>query len=931
MNEERVFRYICDAVTIPLLKEMAEKGKVGGITATDIEKALNINRNNASTLLNKLVKKRQLIKIDTRPVYFLPRKAVEEFLNKVNVLDVYTAEEFVQQLHQGDNPTDPFSMLIGYDSSLKYQVEQAKAAILYPPNGLHTLITGESGTGKSLFAKIMHQFGLKERGLSENEFPFVEFNCADYFNNPQLLMSQLFGHVRGAFTGANEDKVGLVEKANNGILFLDEVHRLPPEGQEMLFFLIDTNRFHRLGEINNIRQANVLIIAATTENPQRALLRTFIRRIPILIQMPSVREKSMRERIALIEHLFAREAAVIKHELVISPEVIKALATLDCPGNIGQLTSEVKLLCARAFLECQEPNDVLEIGEDKLTSKEKSEENKFKTLSTEDQKILQNYNTEIVVKPTSEIAYLYRRWNDDRIYNSLREHLQIFTASGLSKEEINKHLSKEIETYYQHMIRRFTHKKVQMDDLYKLVGKGIVDFAMETIEYASQRLNIKYSKKSIFGFAFHIKYLLEQVKQRKLLTEKERQYIKKEYVKEFAVAKEIIGKLEANFCRTIPDDETYFITLLLANTTPDEVESSNTVSIMVITHGDSIASSMASVANSLLGTDLILAVDMPLDKSIEETYQETLQAVRMLDHTKGIILLVDMGSLTSFGMRITKDTGIPTKTIANVSTPLLLEVTRNALFKNLSLDEICQNSLATINQINLNYPPKKPQAVLSVCVTGEGVSKAFKNMLEEKLAKSNLDHIKVFAMEYMEVKNNSPTFARIMEDYELVACIGNVNPKLPVPFIHIERLLSRDGVSEVLNALEMVSKSNQQQSFETFDDVYKESEALLIKYLTYLNPHLAIRRAKSFIEALDLKEIKSNRALQVSLPLHLGFMLERKITGEEVQFPKQDHYIQNNFELYTKIKSKISILTEGLNVNITDADICFLILAIIGS
>ena len=63
------------------------------------------------------------------------------------------------------------------------------------------------------------------------DYPFVTFNCADYFNNPQLLLSQLFGHVKGAFTGADTDKIGLVEKANGGILFLDEVHRLPPDGQ----------------------------------------------------------------------------------------------------------------------------------------------------------------------------------------------------------------------------------------------------------------------------------------------------------------------------------------------------------------------------------------------------------------------------------------------------------------------------------------------------------------------------------------------------------------------------------------------------------------------------------------------------------------------------------------------------------------------------
>lgn len=74
----------------------------------------------------------------------------------------------------------------------------------------------------------------------KDDAPFKSFNCADYYNNPQLLMSQLFGYAKGAFTGADQDHEGLVEKADGGVLLLDEVHRLPPEGQEMLFISLTT-------------------------------------------------------------------------------------------------------------------------------------------------------------------------------------------------------------------------------------------------------------------------------------------------------------------------------------------------------------------------------------------------------------------------------------------------------------------------------------------------------------------------------------------------------------------------------------------------------------------------------------------------------------------------------------------------------------------
>ncbi|HHV19194.1 MAG TPA: sigma 54-interacting transcriptional regulator, partial [Thermoanaerobacterales bacterium] len=154
-----------------------------------------------------------------------------------------------------------FKRIIGFDGSLKPQIQQAKAAILYPPHGLHTLILGPTGVGKSNLAEAMYDYALEIGSLPDGA-PFIIFNCADYAENPQLLLSQLFGHVKGAYTGAATPKEGLVEKADGGILFLDEVHRLPPEGQELLYFLMDKGKFRRMGETETERTARVLIIAA---------------------------------------------------------------------------------------------------------------------------------------------------------------------------------------------------------------------------------------------------------------------------------------------------------------------------------------------------------------------------------------------------------------------------------------------------------------------------------------------------------------------------------------------------------------------------------------------------------------------------------------------------------------------------------------------
>ncbi|MCB7288153.1 sigma-54 factor interaction domain-containing protein, partial [[Clostridium] scindens] len=88
-----------------------------------------------------------------------------------------------------------------------------------PPRGLHTLIHGPSGVGKSQLAEAMYHFAIHV-GTIQKDSPLVIFNCADYADNSELLLSQLFGYVKGAFTGADHEKSGLVEKADGGILFL---------------------------------------------------------------------------------------------------------------------------------------------------------------------------------------------------------------------------------------------------------------------------------------------------------------------------------------------------------------------------------------------------------------------------------------------------------------------------------------------------------------------------------------------------------------------------------------------------------------------------------------------------------------------------------------------------------------------------------------
>lgn len=338
--------------------------------AAGIGKSLNITMNNACMELNVLVKEGLAVKILGRPVYFFAKEELERATGAKmtqNIWDNY--DQFKDAVNRRDEqyarrvyapPAGPrradvscgksFSHFVGAEQSLKKCIDQAKAAMLYPPKGLHTLIIGDTGTGKSYFAEAMYDFAV-ETGQIGPEAKFVIYNCASYSENPQLLLSQLFGYKKGAFTGADRDTPGVIDQANGGVLFLDEAHRLSPEGQEKMFLLIDKGIFQRLGETKEYRQAKVRIVAATTEEPNTALLSTFLRRIAVVISLPPLDKRSFDERLNFVFHFLWTEARTIGLPLCVDREVIQALVMYKCRGNIGQLRADIQCLCSSAYLD----------------------------------------------------------------------------------------------------------------------------------------------------------------------------------------------------------------------------------------------------------------------------------------------------------------------------------------------------------------------------------------------------------------------------------------------------------------------------------------------------------------------------------------------------------------------------------------------------
>ena len=517
MSEQEVFDYIYSVITREYLENRIQKKENFGITAKDIADHFNTYRSTVSTMLNTAVKNGLFIKIETRPVLFVPVDIIKKELHVPLEKSVYTPEEIRDLFFKKEQEVDSFSIMIGYDGSQSLQIKQAQSAILYPPKGLHTLITGESGTGKTLFAHTMYDYGRKIKGMSEKEYPFVEFNCADYYHNPQLLLSQLFGHIRGAFTGADQETEGLVEKANHGILFLDEIHRLPPEGQELLFYLMDTGQYRKMGEANTIRKADILIIGATTENPKDVLLKTFKRRIPLTINLPPLRERPLQEKLKIMEHLFSKEAILTQRTYIIDADIVKAITLYDFTENIGQLASEIKILCARSFLESK----TKEFGEIKvpyvfLSDNIREAYKKYRKIGYTFTDNYENYNYDLVITPSNEITHVKENVLNEEAYCSLIDEIRNYSRQGLTSDEVAIRISSAVSSYYDEILNSMYFKTVNKDELYKIIEPRIVDFSLEVMKEIQNRLSVKITEQSILVLTFHLKFLIDRLRKIKL-------------------------------------------------------------------------------------------------------------------------------------------------------------------------------------------------------------------------------------------------------------------------------------------------------------------------------------------------------------------------------------------------------------------------------
>lgn len=800
--------------------------KEDGVTAQSIAEIFGIKRNVASHYLNLLEKEGKLQKGTNRPVHFSIPTDTEKKAGECN--------NMIDERPVAQKEVSVFSKFIGYNGSMEQVIEKCKAAVNYPVNGLTMIICGASGVGKSYLASLIHQYAV-ESGAVEKNAPFVVLNCADYANNSELLSSVLFGHVKGAFTGANEEKQGLLAEADGGYLFLDEVHNLSAENQEKLFLFIDSQKYRMLGDSKNWQTAKVRLLFATTEDIHSTLLATFRRRIPFEIRIPDFLERSYGERFLLVSSFFQNEAEILKKNICVDSEYFRRMLNLHEEGNIGAVKSKIKVLCAQAY--SQQREEELRIT---TPGKESSDSFHFYWNRPEKKKWMSSYQI------FSNITGCFVPGMN---YSKIEEVLDLFLQTITRRLEENKKENNFCEIppfrHYEEKCRNSINKilksygyrlnELEIDEFYKMVIAVLFD-------------------ETFFGAAFKISG-----------------YEKKKYRKYEVMISRILDAVLEDY----NDNVREFLQTILTVWLSDKVKVKSKINALILMHGEHSASSMASLANEMIGDYVYEAFDMPIQVHTEDLIVKVNDYVRDIETNEGLVLLVDMGSLERMYDKISRNVDGDLVIVNNVSTAFALEL-GFSLFDKADIYRITQMDMLQFNMKMQYYKglSQKPNIIVS-CISGEGIAVEIKEILSRYV---NTDEIDILTMDYSELKKQLNRGSA--EDFHNTIVVFTTTPlsSTVVPVMNVEDLVN--GFTNPSFPEFMLNKENVREF--TNDIIKLFTLKGVASRLRFLNPEVVMQEVDRVIRGYEnYYHVQLPNFLRINLFLHTSIMIERVLVKEE--------------------------------------------------
>ncbi|MDR1507691.1 MAG: sigma 54-interacting transcriptional regulator [Treponema sp.] len=874
-----------------LRKMKNQRGMNAVYTTEEIAGAVGASRANVSSDLNRLFEAELVDKLTGWPVRYRASAAV---LTPMPEKDASLTVDAANEVFEG---------FIGYNGSMGMEIEKAKAAVLYPLSGLPLLIGGKTGVGKTTFAKLMFEYARKA-GRIKDDARFVSFNCADYANNPQLIMAQLFGYAKGSYTGADASRDGLVQSADGGVLFLDEVHRLPETSQEMLFFLMDYGKYHRLGEADISRKASPIIIMATTEDRGSALLAAFNRRIPIVVTLPPLDQRSPIERLDLVRRLFTQEGVKLGKAITVDVLAIKALLSYDCPGNVGQLENDIKVACAQSYVSClMENQQTLNVGLLDFPGHVKEGIRKLKDIYSDINLIARDFSISLELENSvvpADPRYQTSAGNPD-IYRILAHRYEEFAGDDMGKNYLEFVMTSEIKNYFQRLFMNQDEELFEKQGINEVPSK-IYDITRHVEEIITCELGLALDERSRSVIVQHINAAVSHAGTCRAGGESSPpgngtiiypafSKVREDRPDVFDAASQIVVMMKQEYGLELPENETGIIANLILRIY-DEKNQKERCGIVVVCHGLGSAKNMARLANSVVAREFVSWLDVAMeDITTEDLYRAAAKKIAELDDYEHLVVLTDSPAL--FGLCADLEARYNKKLylVSDISTSMVIEAailavehraTGQQIRSHLKTLEHGYNELYRLETKNLLSEPKKG-LIVTACISGCGAAKKLKKIIEDCFKFP--DYIEILTLDLPSVEELRQRISSLAKEQELICVIGMVEGlEIGFPFISAMEFVLGSGVQRLGEILQnRCLRQGPQQAQPGFLEEQYASGKYLENYLFYLSAEKTIPYLNECMEKIEKSRGKLDRGKRIMMLLHLASMLERLIFEERNQ------------------------------------------------
>lgn len=829
-------------------------------TTLDIATFFEIHRSNASALLNELVREGLLKKDNSRPVKY----------SLVN--DGKEKEE-----------SGVFKNVIGASSSLKNQVQLAKAAMLYPEQVLPTLLSGQRGTGKGFLAFTMYEYA-KEMKLINQNAEFITINCRD-FSDVEALNEALF-------IGSDSfiDKLRIKDN-----LF---IHLKNVDVDDVIF----------KNNLESVLREGLMLVCSVEKNSKNSLSDLFT----VVLELPTLKQRTLQERYKFIQLFLTQEAIKMKRNIQLNAELLRNLLLYDVETNIHQLGNDIRLGCANAFVrEFRNDSDYLYVFLQDFPNYVRKGFLYYKRNKNDIENLIPSNYDYIFSEESVEISENILN-KKSSIYEVIEKKYHTLKDRGLNQEEINGIISIDLENDFQKYNESKELTGFTKQSILKIIDPKIVDSVEKFLNHASEALNRIFSNSTFYGLCMHLSSSITKKDTRHFELQEREDFIKEHYPKEYELVTDWMTDIETEFLVTLPLEERIFLTMFL---TEKEKPKSNRPVVLVATHGDSTATSLVNVVNDLLAINNVYAFNLNLDKPLEVAYEELKDIVLQIDQGKGILFIFDMGSLKTMIESISNETGIPVKVIEVPITTIALEASRkSSLISELddlyvSLKNSYETSYEKIRDVFAS--PKLPKAIVTLCMTGEGGAVYIKEYLEDNLVFDNVDIVPL-AISDREMLHSHLNDLR--KKQEIISIIGTYNPEIyGIPFISISQIF--DTPVEKLNLL-ISSGDSIKPNYIDYATIYS--------YLAEQMPELDIHLIKSELPRV-LRSI--NKLEKLSLDQELGLFIhiasniyhhqEGKMISENI---KTHTILQSNKRLYYSLKDVFENIEEEFLIEFRDDD-----------